>query len=279
MVKLVNEMMTTRLKPRDWETLSAYLDGQLTPRENARLEARLQADVDMRNSLEQLRRTRVVLRSLPKLRSPRNYTLSPSRVRRTNMSTSKVYPALRLASAMAMFLFVLVVIGDFLTPVQKGASISPMAGKVSATQEVMLEVAPAPTQAPAMVAAIPEMTEDVSVLKSQSASEIITATVGISEAVGMGGGSTEETPLAGARNDTVQPSATPAALATYPPPAALQDTPIIATTPQIEIPVLIGKQPVPENKPTLNIWRVSEFALVVLAVITGLAALFIRRKA
>jgi anti-sigma factor RsiW len=38
--------MTNQINPRDWEALSAYLDGQLAPKERQRLEARLQTRAD-----------------------------------------------------------------------------------------------------------------------------------------------------------------------------------------------------------------------------------------
>ena len=72
--------MDNRIKSQDWETLSAYLDGQLTPRELTHLETRLSSDPELRTALEELRQTRGVLRSLPKLRVPRNFTLSPEMV-------------------------------------------------------------------------------------------------------------------------------------------------------------------------------------------------------
>jgi hypothetical protein len=267
--------MTTRLKPRDWEILSAYLDGQLSPRENARLEARLQADDEMNNSLEQLRRTRVVLRSLPKVRSPRNYTLSASRVR-VRPIIPKIYPAFRLASAMAMLLFALVVIGDFLSPGLQRLYAPQTSAKVYETQVSLLEMAPAPTQAQAIAAPLPEPTQDQSIIKSLM-SDTITATVVISQASGMSPGEIEETPMGGGRLSAL-PSPTESAVDIYPPPATIQDTTPITTTPQIAIPVVVAQQPVPETEISPNIWRISEIILVILAVVTGLAALYIRRK-
>ena len=71
--------MTTPISDRDWEAISAYLDGELNPKERARLDARLQANADLRAALEDLRRTRTVLRSQPRLHAPRNFT-SPRRL-------------------------------------------------------------------------------------------------------------------------------------------------------------------------------------------------------
>jgi hypothetical protein len=70
-------MMMKKITPRDWENLSAYLDGQLAVKERQKLEGRLAADQDLQVALEGMRRTRSVLRSQPHMRAPRNFTLSP----------------------------------------------------------------------------------------------------------------------------------------------------------------------------------------------------------
>ena len=102
-----------RVTDRDLEILSNYLDGQLDNRDRARLETRLQKDPDLREAHEQLNRTRLVLRSLPKMRAPRNYTLSPRTVpARTALPRS--YPVLRLVTALASFLLIFTLLGDYL---------------------------------------------------------------------------------------------------------------------------------------------------------------------
>jgi len=109
--------MTTRITPPQWEALSSYLDNQLTPKERARLETHLKQDAELRQALEDLRRTRALLRSQPRLRAPRNFTLTPAMagVRSGARRSSSVgtYPILRLASVLATIFFVLVTVGDF----------------------------------------------------------------------------------------------------------------------------------------------------------------------
>ncbi len=106
--------MTKELSRRDWERLSAYLDGQLSPRVQARLAARLEEDADLRAALENLRATREALRSLPALKAPRNFTLSPEMVSQPKQKSMPLVPIFRLASVLASLLFVIVVIGDVL---------------------------------------------------------------------------------------------------------------------------------------------------------------------
>jgi anti-sigma factor RsiW len=107
---------TTRLSPREWEALSAYLDGQLGAGERASLEARLQTNADLQVALEQLRQTRTMLRSVPRQKVPRNYTLTPQMVGARQPAMPRAYPILRLVSALTTILFVLVLLGDFLRP-------------------------------------------------------------------------------------------------------------------------------------------------------------------
>lgn len=104
--------MTKRISTREWEAISAYLDNQLSARERLRLEANLQTSPELRTALEEMRRTRAVLRSQPRLRAPRNFTLTPAMVGKRRVSEPRAYPFLRLASAMAAVLFVLVFVGD-----------------------------------------------------------------------------------------------------------------------------------------------------------------------
>jgi hypothetical protein len=130
----------TRISSRDWEALSAYLDGQLAPKERSRLEKKLQASADLRAAMEELRRTRAVLRSQPRLRAPRNFTLTPEMAGlRKPASRSAPFSAyFGLASALASALFVVVLLVDLLGGTRMAA---PMA-KFSSTQAVALQEAP-----------------------------------------------------------------------------------------------------------------------------------------
>src|SRR5262245_2465145 len=65
------------ISEQDLTLLSSYLDGQLTERERASLEARLSADASLRAEIESLRATVSLLRQAERLRVPRNFTLDP----------------------------------------------------------------------------------------------------------------------------------------------------------------------------------------------------------
>lgn len=105
--------MKVQIPLPDIKSLSAYLDGQLTSREGERLEARLDNEPDLQVALTELRRTRNLLRSAPRLWAPRNFTLTPEMVGERRGLGFRLYPTFRLASAIASLLFVAVVAGDF----------------------------------------------------------------------------------------------------------------------------------------------------------------------
>lgn len=145
--------MKTRISSRDWETLSTYLDGQLSEKERARLEARLKEIPDLRQALEEMKGIRLMLRSLPKMRAPRNYTLTPQMVatRRPRPST---YPVFRLAFVLSTILLAITFLGDFFIPRILPLGSPLMAERSEQPSIAMLEVAPEaydepPAEAPA----------------------------------------------------------------------------------------------------------------------------------
>jgi anti-sigma factor RsiW len=90
-------MTGATLSERDLERLSAYIDGQLTAVETAELEARLAAEPDLKQWLQELRWTAAGLKSLPAHPAPRHYRLTPEMVGQT--ASGWRLPTLRLATA------------------------------------------------------------------------------------------------------------------------------------------------------------------------------------
>lgn len=158
--------MMKNINPRDWEALSAYLDGQLAPKERQLLEARLQAREDLRLALDELRRTRSVLRAHLPVRAPRNFTLTPEMagIRQRARPGISLFPTMRLASALSTLLFVLVTLGDLLLGSRLSPSTLMVAEQRQAAQPMSATAvveAPAPAapevalQAPAPASAQP----------------------------------------------------------------------------------------------------------------------------
>lgn len=67
---------TPELNERDFEQLSAYIDEQLSEEERSALEARLHEDAFLRTELQSMQRTVALIRTLPPMQAPRNFTLS-----------------------------------------------------------------------------------------------------------------------------------------------------------------------------------------------------------
>jgi hypothetical protein len=166
--------MTKQISTRDWEALSAFLDGQLAPKDQRRLEARLESSPELQHALKDLERTRTMLRSQPKMRAPRNFTLTTQMVEKYTPArpVSRAYPVFRLASAFASLLLVLVLIGDYfsgapaivgssgqyLTAQERAAASSapPGMGAASAPAEAASAVTEAPPSMSLEMAGTPE---------------------------------------------------------------------------------------------------------------------------
>jgi hypothetical protein len=105
--------MKTNIPNRDWELLSEYLDQELGSAKQSKLELRIRQEPELRAALEDLRRTRFLLRSAPRMKAPRNFTLKPHMV--PQRQPRRIYPFFQLASAMATALLLLVFVGEFFT--------------------------------------------------------------------------------------------------------------------------------------------------------------------
>ncbi|GAP15500.1 hypothetical protein LARV_03289 [Longilinea arvoryzae] len=151
----------TQLSPKEWQLLSAYLDDQVSSTERIRIEKRLDSEDAFRQALQSLRQTRTVIRSMPRRRVPRNFTLTPEMVAVRQMP--RILPVLRFSSAFAAIAaFILF-----------GVQLLPMMAKSAA----------APTQAPAAL--------EMSAAEAPASTEpplIYWGTPGAEAAKGMGGG-------------------------------------------------------------------------------------------
>jgi hypothetical protein len=107
-------MKNERQRTRELASLSAYLDGELSPADRQALVARLQNEPDLGVQLEKLRRIKLTLGYLPRLHAPRNYTLTPEMVTVRSQKKSPFIAPLRLASALAAILLVVLFGVEFL---------------------------------------------------------------------------------------------------------------------------------------------------------------------
>ncbi len=150
--------MKKRLSVQDWQALSAFLDGELSPQENSRLKIRLSEEGDLQEALESLRRTRVILRNSPKIRAPHNFTLTRQMAGiPEKRKTGFIFPLLKLGTALASVLFIFALLGDFLIkqplPIasyqQKEMAVSTEAPLMAAPELDMAAIPPTMTPAAA----------------------------------------------------------------------------------------------------------------------------------
>lgn len=126
-----------RARERVDERLSAYIDGALSPREQAQLEAQLAQDADLRARLESLRRTVALVRALPSVPAPRNFLLTPAMVRRPAPVARRLAPALTFATAISGLLCVILLVGNLIAAGPKGlgtAAPAPMVAEAETPQ-------------------------------------------------------------------------------------------------------------------------------------------------
>lgn len=186
------------LPPRDIELLSAYIDRDLTPRQEKKLLVRLDGEADLRWALDELRRTVSVLRSLPEVRPPRAYTLSPEAY--GARPRAPAYPVLQLATALASLAFFAVVGLDTLTHQGRSAALAPAAQE---PVERLAATAPEATSEAAAAEAQPFLGE----AQPQEAPQALTSTptpFPTEEGIG-GGGPPVALPAASEALPTMQP--------------------------------------------------------------------------
>lgn len=124
--------MADRLSPRDFQTLSEYLDNQLPSSKRSALEERISKSSELSQALNDLRLVKRVLRTQGFTKAPHNLLLSPSQVRQKSPPIIS-FPVLRLATVLASLLLVFFVIGDLFATTSMMSTQTP----VGALDEVM----------------------------------------------------------------------------------------------------------------------------------------------
>lgn len=99
-------MKNERRRINELNLLSAYLDNALKEKELQDLETRLEEEPKLRERLDNLKRTKVLLSRLDRVRAPRNYTLTPDMVKVRGKKNKPLFTTLRLASSFAAILLV-----------------------------------------------------------------------------------------------------------------------------------------------------------------------------
>ena len=106
----------TKLSSRELQLLSAYLDGELSKKDQKRAEILLSDHPAAISSLEKLRQVKNVIKLLPIHKVPRNFTISNGEVNRSLIHD--LAGVLRYASAVSAVLLAVILAFDFIFPYQ-----------------------------------------------------------------------------------------------------------------------------------------------------------------
>ena len=158
------------------ESLSAYIDEELSAQEEARLERHLQQCQACTESLSTLHKTVALVKELPAVPAPRSFAVRPAPVRARSRITAPGwgYGLLKGATALAALLLVLLIGGDLTLQVLGGFSMAARAPLAPAA-----EVALAPSPMPSV---IPSPADEEPVLEQGKATEEWATEVGPSNA-------------------------------------------------------------------------------------------------
>jgi len=127
--------MNPQVSDRDREQLSALLDSHLPEKERTELERRIAINPELQKEWKQLQRLKAALRSLPRHKIRRSYTLSPGSV--PVRKTSPFLLPLRLVSGLASAALVILLAFDA-TVIMRSVSIG-AAAPAAASEAMMAE--------------------------------------------------------------------------------------------------------------------------------------------
>lgn len=148
-----------QITDRDWAQLSAYVDGELSGRELRRVRKKIQTDPLLQAALEQLKITKQILQTAPRIPAPRNFTLTPEMIGVRPKKQS--FPGFRLAAALTSFLLIGVLILDFGGINFKGAMTAERSPNIFDAQlESIPEAAADAAQEPMLLEAVGEVAEE-----------------------------------------------------------------------------------------------------------------------
>ena len=222
-------MSFLRKKPKhQWveESLSEYIDGELTARERARVETHLEECQDCTENLTTLRHTVALVKELPLVRAPRSFAVRPAVVRAkpSLAPPSWGYGLLKGATALAALLLVLLIGGDLalqfvgVTSLASWAPAAP-APEVAFAPSLEPSAMPAPAEEPPMLGQTKD-SEGPQLPEPENAQEIAPATPAPTEAA-EDFAVEEETTSPTIREEGAEPAGTPTAAPTAAaPPAA-----------------------------------------------------------
>lgn len=104
-------MVREELSKKDWELLSAYVDGELQGKNLKYVEDRLKTDARLQHALEDMQQMKSAMAQVRHVRAPRNFTIT-AEMAGQKPRERQMYMAFRFASVLASVLFVVFVMSD-----------------------------------------------------------------------------------------------------------------------------------------------------------------------
>lgn len=289
--------MSSRLSSHALMQISAYLDGQLSARETNEIAHKIQTQPEYRQAFEELKRTRLVLRNTPRRKPPHNYYLTPQLVKQ-RIRQPLVVRQFGFASALASFFLVAFLLADLVSnlslPIGAMAPSAMMADQVVPAEEAAAESAPLTESA---FAAEETKPPEVIYWGTQTAPDTM-APAPDTAVGGMGGGGGGDTSgTAGAvplvtpnaaeeSNRTGEISPTPTIQPTgetFTGAAESNGNPILGIAPTnqqgeplSETDILTEEEA--SNKPSINWLSIIEISLAIIAIVTAVISIAMRRR-
>ncbi len=272
------------------ELISAYLDKRLSAEEKVFFERHIASCADCRAQLETTRSMVAALRAMPPVKAPRSFVLPRETARRSaaqpRRSFLTLYPALRLATVMAAVAFAVLFASDLLIARSGGGT---------ARQSSLPAAAPVPLEAQAPTvshefAPAPEPTMAPMPTMTEAASDAATNSAGVGTEPPAGAPAPkaaviETTTLTATMAMSVlAPTGTTTATAE----TAMRTQATVEATPEPAgtlhdqqggaVSGLSAQSNFVAAQPAIDPLRIVEIALLVLAVVLGIATLIVRRK-
>ncbi len=137
--------LTKSAEEKRQEQITAYVDGELSPRERQRFVQLMADDPGLQTEVAELQQFKQNLRQLPRRRVPRNFTLDPALYQAPQRQPLlQLYPAMRVATVITAVFLIIAVSADLLTfggANEAAPSAAPVAMQSAPAEEAAMETA------------------------------------------------------------------------------------------------------------------------------------------
>lgn len=183
--------MKAQISPKDRVLLSAYLDGELSARETERAEKKLRADQELRETLDEMKKTRALIQSLPRKRVPHSFTLTPAMAEGKANPFLRLFPVLSFVSVASTLALIAIFLLQLSPNLSRDMAPMTLAMEAQAEKEMLTSDAeatpaiinwggvPLPQAAPGMGGGVQEQVPEMAPIAPAPAQEIIVPEVAL----------------------------------------------------------------------------------------------------